>query len=647
MKLRLSYYRATLLQLAIPLLLLWGLRFPFVCYNISALGNPSAETIFRLSFYGFQFDICAWAWFNALFILLRFLPFNFTQRKGYLRATDIIYLLTNTLLLLPAMADIPFFQFNGSHLRWQTLLTIWTDPEIISIIFSFFKDYWWVFISGFVILGILFWAVFGIHILPLKSTRIPTLRVRLYQVGIFTTVVVLTFICIRGHLGPGRPLSIGDAVWVTSQASHRNIVLNAPFCIIRSLHRDYRVEEMNFFNKNKLASIRSSLHHPIDSMTLLKKNIFIIAIESGSSIWMKNLNPVKNDTLPSLMPFLDSLSQKSVAFPNAYTTGIRSIEGITAVFGGVPTFDEMVLMTSPYFTNSFDTPANLLKKEGYATRFYFGGNHGSFNIDQTLKIFGFDEIISREEYGNEKDYDGGWGIWDHKMGEYAARDITTLPQPFIAGWFTLNPHGPFDVPDDWETEGYVSTDPMKKTVEYEDRAIRHFFDVAKMQPWYDNTIFVIVADHGCRDLKETIYDSSFILPHITLMIFSPDGSLPPQRIENIAVSQLDIASTLIDLAGYPRDYISLGHNMLSPSHPGYAIMFIHGAFQICSAQYAVRLSADMKRIEGVYDIRSDFEMKRPLSRFDGKEVNRMVEWGRAFLQDYSERINNDRLSFNS
>ncbi|MDE5974987.1 MAG: hypothetical protein K2G69_00400, partial [Muribaculaceae bacterium] len=182
------------------------------------------------------------------------------------------------------------------------------------------------------------------------------------------------------------------------------------------------------------------------------------------------------------------------------------------------------------------------------------------------------------------------------------------------------------------------------TVEYEDRALRRFFEVAKTQPWYDNTIFILIGDHGFRALTGTIYDSSFIMPHIALMIFTPDGSLSPRIIDDIAVSQLDIPSTVLNLSGYPHGYVSLGQNILSPEHPGYALMFINGAFQICSPRYAVRLSVDMKRIEGVYDITSDYAMSKPLTNYDKSEINKMLKWGRAFLQDYTDRLNNDRMS---
>lgn len=371
----------------------------------------------------------------------------------------------------------------------------------------------------------------------------------------------------------------------------------------------------------------------------------VITIESGSAIWIDSLNPVKGDTVKHLMSFLDSIASKSVLFPHAFTTGVRSIEGITSIFTGVPTFGDMILMTSPYYANSIDAPATLLKKKGYSTRFYFGGNRGSFNIDQTLNVAGFDKIVSREDYGLDRDFDGQWGVWDHKMAEYAVKDISSLPQPFIAGWFTLNPHGPYGVPADWGTEPYRYSDEMRQTVEYEDRAIREFFRLAQKEPWYRNTIFLIIGDHGFRDFPGTVYDSRFILPHIALMIFTPDGSLPPERMESKFVTQFDVPPTILSLAGYPDEYIALGKDMLAETDgDSYALMFIKGAYQVCGPNYAIRFSPDMKKVEGVYDWKNDYDMNRPLTKYDEAEVKAMTDWARAFMQDYTFRLNRNQLS---
>lgn len=647
MTIKLNYYKATILQLVIPLFLLWLLRLAFAYYNLQTLESPTFSGILLLSCYGLRFDLSVWALLNSLFILLRFLPFDFVNGRKYIFVTNWIFLITNTLMLLPAVADIPFFQFNGAHLRWQSVATIWADSNIHGIILSFAKDYWWAFISAIFLIALLAFTAFKIKVEPLSVKNLTKRKRYILRSGIFLLVCGLTFICIRGRIGPGRPLSTADGVWGTAKASEVNIVLNTPFCIIHTMNKDTKIEPVNFFTEEELANIRTSLRKPEAPITSSKKNIMVITIESGSPIWVKSLSPIGDDNAHSLMPFLDSIAEKSVVFPHAFTTGIRSIEGITGIFGGIPTFGDMILMASPYFANSFDSPAMLLKSHGYSTRFYFGGNHSSFNIDQTLKAFGFDKIMTREEYGNDRDFDGEWGIWDHKMGEFAALDLSTLKEPFFAGWFTLNPHGPFQVPSDWQTDNYKSSDAMMKTVEYEDRALRHFFEEAKKQPWYNNTIFIIIGDHGCRDLKGTIYDSSGILPHIILMVFTPDGELQPERIEDKCVSQIDIPATILALANYQKDFISLGENIFSPLHSGYSIMYIHGAYQICGPKYAVRLSADLKRIEGVYDITKDYGLTQRLKNYSKEEVSKMTARARAFMQDYTNRLNQNKLSLTS
>ncbi len=643
--LRLPYYPATLLQLFVPLLLLWSSRFFFASYNSDMVGELSLTRLLQLSFAGLKFDLCAWAWFNSLFILTRFLPFEFTRKRGYLTMTGIVFVICNSFMLLPALADIPFFRFNGTHLRWQALTTIWSDPEMGRIILSFAKDYWWSFLLAILLIAFLTFIAFGIKITVAPYPTLSHKKSLILRIVIFIISAGATFLCIRGHAGPGRPLSIGDAVWGTSEASQMNVVLNTPFCIIRSLKNDFRIEEMSFFTNEELNRIRSSVHKADPGTRLNKKNIMVITIESGSAIWVDGLNPVKGDTVRQLMPFLDSIASKSVVFPNAFTTGIRSIEGITSIFTGVPTFGDMILMTSPYYANKIDAPATLLKEMGYATRFYFGGNRGSFNIDQTLNVAGFDKVITREDYGLNRDFDGQWGVWDHKMAEYAVEDISRLPQPFFAGWFTLNPHGPYGVPSDWNPGPYRASDEMRRTVEYEDRAIREFFRLAEKEPWFRNTIFIIVGDHGFRDLKGTVYDSRFVLPHVIMMIFTPDGSLKPERMESKFVTQFDVPSTILSLAGYPDEYIGLGNNMLGDDdEKSYAIMFIKGAYQVCGPEYALRFSQDMKKIEGVYDWKTDYDMTRPLRNYDISEVEAMTNWARAFMQDYTLRLNRNQLS---
>lgn len=325
-------------------------------------------------------------------------------------------------------------------------------------------------------------------------------------------------------------------------------------------------------------------------------------------------------------------------------TGVTSVGGATAVYGGFPAFDPMLFMVSPYNRNDVDAPAHLLKKSGYSSAFYFGGNPGSFSIDQFVKAMGFDKVVTRSEYGNDDDFDGTWGIFDHAMGEYAAKALASLSQPFVAGWFTLAAHGPFTVPDYWNSAGYKSPPTCtERSIEYTDRSLRHFFNTARNQPWYKNTAFVITGDHGCRDFHGTKYDTPYIKYHIPLIIYTPDGTLAHAEIGGV-MSQFDITPTLMRLIGYERRFVSVGNDAIAGVEPHYAISKVGERFMITGDRYVVFTDLEARTIDEVYDITNDQTLESPLASYDRAVADGMIDWARAFLQDYTARLIDNRMS---
>lgn len=644
MKRHLNIYTLTLIQITAILLIMWLLRLVFAIYNADLTGNPGFGEILRLSLYGIRFDLCACAWVNSLFIAMRFLPFPFAARRVFVKAGSIVYFVTNSLMLAVMTGDIPFYRFSGSHMRIDALLDIFKDPEAGNIMFSYTGDFWWAYLSVAVLI-----AVVALLAFRLRSDGRPVSfgsggRSVAVRIALFILAAGLTFLCIRGRVGPGRPLSIGDAAWGVESPQHTEIVLNTPFTLIRSSKAGARIPEMRFFSDSRLAEIRSSEHPALPDSLFNRRNIVVITMESGSALWVPYLSPAGGEIPEAhLTPFLDSLARVSLVSRSAYATGIRTIEGVNAVYGGFPSFGEMIYMSSPYMGQPVDAPARLLRDKGYATRFYFGGSHGSYSIDQFVKLMGFSDVMDRDTYADESEFDGTWGIFDHAMGRYAALDMSRLPQPFFAGWLTLDTHEPFATPDHWHSDGYANPKgSLLRSVEYADRSLRRFFETARTQPWYRNTIFIITGDHGTRDLRGTDYDTPWIQPHILFMVYTPDGSIAPGEIPG-AMTQFDIAPTLLSLVGYPDSHVSLGRDVLSQS--GYALSYLRGLYQVYGERYMVQLSPDMKHITAVYDHRADPLARKPLpaGSYDADETDSMADWARAFMQDYTVRLNSGKL----
>ena len=130
MKFRAGIYTATVYQLAVAVVLLWLLRPVFYLYNSSLTGTVSLSHLLSLMWHGLAFDLSVLGYANCLFVAMRFLPAPFVTRRGWLRATDCVYYITNSLVLLIEMGDIPFFRYAGSRLRWSALVDMFHDPNI-------------------------------------------------------------------------------------------------------------------------------------------------------------------------------------------------------------------------------------------------------------------------------------------------------------------------------------------------------------------------------------------------------------------------------------------------------------------------------------------------------------------------------------
>lgn len=644
-----NIYAATLYQLVLSLLFLMATRLIFVVVNQGSVAVDSVGTFLSLSGHGLRFDLVAAAYFNALFILMRILPGRFTESGGYLRVTDWVYYVTNALMLMVSLGDTAYYRFSGTRLRWSGVQEVVSDPGAATLVGQYLVDYWWVVTALVVMVGALVWLYKRVVIIPLPLHRKKGAAAR---VAAFLLLGGLTFLAMRGRIGSGNPLNIADATWGASEAPQINVVLNTPFTLLRSIGKGEGVKRLTFFSDAEMGRLRTSVHQPSDSTGMMKKNVMIIIIESGGAIFSDSLRPMEFEgveELRGLTPFIDSIAGKSLVVTNMLATGRRSNEGANAILGSFPAFEPLSYMLSPYNGKAFDSPGSLLKREGYSTTFYYGCNHGSFNIDQLAHASGLDRVIDRAGYtGPAGDYDGGWGIFDGPMGMFTAADLTKMSQPWFAAWFTITAHSPFRIPADEDLSGYryKEATPMRG-IEYTDRALRRFFAEASRQPWYDNTIFVITADHGSRDMpKGSAADSPYIMYHLPFVVFTPDGSVAPRRITDRAMAQFDIAPTLMGLLGYPHPYVAVGSDILDPSVEHYSISLIDNRYMITSPELVVFTDAGCTAVLEAYDATTDPALKHKLDSETAKESSApMLRWAQALLQDYTDRINSGALAY--
>lgn len=648
MKFKCNLYWATVWQLLIPLLLLWLTRFAFYCYNADVIGEISFSRLMALALSGLQFDLVALAYANALFIVMRFLPFGFVMKRWWRRVAMAVYAVANSALLIVNIGDIPFFRFNNGRLHLDAFLSL-MDWSMVVTTFSYFGRYWWAFVSIAALIALMLWLAGRARITG-GQARNPWARA-----GIFVLAAGLTFIAMRGHVA-GRPIGIDTAAAEVEKPAEINVVLNTPFCIMRSANYSREMATRIWFSDEELASLRSSRQTPAvplaaDSIkqAVSGKNIMLIVLESGGQIWLDSLNIVDGDSARHLMPFLNQLACKSMALTSTYCTGARTVEGLASILGGVPTFGPQNWMATKYGALTVDAPARLLTGAGYDTQFFLGANPRAFSLGPLANAMGFSRVtgvydVDIPSKGNRNN----WGFYDHIMASYVAENISGMASPFFAAWLTLDLHSPFSIPAGWNDAQYRPVDSeMERCVEYTDYSLRCFFEAAAKQPWYDNTLFVITADHGFRDFTEPKYNGAFIYGHIPFLLYTPDGTIAAVKRADRPMAQFDIPATLLWLAGYTQPYISVGTNWFDDTKPHYGLQMRNDVWCITSSRYLVRLPYAADRIDAVFDITVDQQMLNPLTDYDHAEVDAMLTWFRAFQQDYTTRANGGKLTMDN
>jgi phosphoglycerol transferase MdoB-like AlkP superfamily enzyme len=214
------------------------------------------------------------------------------------------------------------------------------------------------------------------------------------------------------------------------------------------------------------------------------------------------------------------------------------------------------VIVSSYSNNKYNSLATVLRENGYETSFYHGAANGSMGFEQFVRKNGFDIYKGMSQYPYEDGFDGNWGIEDEKFLQFYAQDLDSMQQPFMSGLFTISSHHPYTIPDrycDTFPEGPI---PMLRAVAYTDHSLRMFFKEAKKHDWYENTLFVLTADHTGKPYTKE-YSNVLQNYRIPLVFYSPDDSELKGKKTKIA-QQIDIFPSVIDYLGIDDQIVAQG-----------------------------------------------------------------------------------------
>ncbi|RYY30963.1 MAG: LTA synthase family protein, partial [Sphingobacteriaceae bacterium] len=354
-----------------------------------------------------------------------------------------------------------------------------------------------------------------------------------------------------------RPINVIDANRYVIKVQHADIILNTPFTIIRTLGKT-SFKKVNFVTPQVIEANFKPVKFYNNNPQSTPNIVLIITESMGREYWGCMNRNTKIPDFKSYTPFLDSLAQHSLIFDNAYANGSKSIHGMSSILAGIPSFRD-AFTSSPYPKQKIESLVSTLKSKGYDTSFFHGAPNGSMGFLGFGNILGFDHYYGKTEYNNDADFDGSWGIWDEPFMQYMKNVIDKKQQPFFSTIFTVSSHEPYVVPDKYAGNFPKGTVPMHQAVGYTDYAFKKFFESASKQPWFNNTIFIITADHG-NQIAYDEYRKVLNRNAVPILIYKPDGSM--KGINSELSQQIDIYPTVLDLIGYNKPFRSWGRSLV-------------------------------------------------------------------------------------
>lgn len=495
---------------------------------------------------GVRFDLSALAYINIPLILLLMFPSNLRLKKRYKQTINILFYITNIPFIILNNVDIEYFRFIQKRSTYDFIQMLQLGDDTIKILPQYIKDYW--YITLITICQI--WFLITIKFIPNNKIEVG-FRSVLKETIIFMFSIGICVLMARGglQLKPIKTINAGEL----SNSQNIGLILNTPFCILHSINEN-NLEQYKYYDKNTISNIYSPIHSKKD-ISIIKKNIIILIMESFS----KEFIGYHNKEEKTWTPFLDSIMKKSLVFTNAYANGLKSIEALPAITASIPTLMDNPFITSKHAQNKFISLAHILKNEGYSTSFFHGGRRGTMGFYSFSKQAGFDSYIGLEEYNNNDDFDGSWGIFDEPFLKYFAESIKQEKKPFFTTFFSLSSHPPYSLPKEYKSEdSYIG---ILETVKYSDNAIKKFFNEIREEDWFKNTIFLITADHTSGERFNKKYKNKVGKYAIPMIIYKGDNSL--EGINENIVQQIDIMPTILDMINYNKKYFAFGKSMFS------------------------------------------------------------------------------------
>lgn len=630
----LGFHRLLFSRLAIALILFSISRLLFYSFNAGYFSDIQIAEVIKAFIYGVRFDLCAVLYLNLPVVLLHLIPITFRQKSWWQKMTRLVFMFVNGLGLLVELIDIEYFPFTTRRMLPNDFAM---SNEADNLLVGLLAQYWH-------LLAIYVALMWLLYIAYQKTEKLNQPKIGkgygylLTQIVLFLISIPFIVIGLRGGLQiyPLMP-------------AHANIWVKNPKAAIlyynSTIHFIFGIQQKNitrhlYFPQQEADSIFNIKRQYLSGKPFDKKNVVFIIMESLS----KDLTGYFNQG-EGLSPNLDSIIKEGLIFENGYANGTRSAQGVSAILGSIP-----VLMTDPYpfstyLPNKHRGLAYYLDKEGYSTSFFHGAHNGSMFFDGYSKASGFKSYYGFSEYEKEKgskaakeNHDGDWGIKDEVFYDFFIEKLDAQTQPFLSTYFTITPHAPYFVSDEFKAKHPKVRHGRDLAYLYGDYLLGKFFEKVSNKLWFDNTLFVIVSDHihPYSDISE--YNKPAYRHSIPIVFYQPSD--PSMRGTNKAIiTQTDLMPTILAHLGYDKPFTAFGRDVYSEKCV--LMTFENGIFHLTGETHT--LTFDGKDKIKMFDHRTDKGFLNDIYPSNKTRGDSMLNYLKAAIQTHDEAMLENKL----
>ena len=532
-------------------------------------GLPSAPHFGGLYWHAL---LMGWRFDTAVSCYLLVLPalMMIVGELGRIRAKA-YYLVAHHLLLIgyivsffACTADIPFFSYFFTRLNATATNEIDSFGIIAHMIVT--EPMYLLGIGAFLAVATGYWFLMRYIFRRTIVAGLDRFQPYGWCIPLALLLAFATFVGMRGRLSKKSPLRVGTA-YFCSDPFLNQIGLNPVFTFVKSASElgKRANQPLSLVNPDEARQLLEQEQHTPADPSLMPAgldlplpegtNVVIIIMESMT---MEKTALATTQT-SSLTPCLDSLMSQSLVFTRAYSSGIHTYNGIYSTLYSRPCIPSRHTMKQAVIPTVHGLP-QVLHDAGYRTAYFMTHDEDFDNMRGFLFGNGFDSVIGQHSY-SPAEVIGTWGVPDHVMFDYALRHCNhaAAQGPFLTVIMTCSDHAPYAIPQGTSFKAR-SRDMNKQVVEYADWSLGHFLRMARLQPWYANTLFVLIADHG-GVWGTNRYDMPLSYHHVP-MVFHYPARLRPQHLDRLAM-QADLAPTLLGMLPVEWNNTTFGLNLLT------------------------------------------------------------------------------------